>query len=395
MPPIWTDVTREFVRLEQWKAYARAARSLGLGYSAEKGYAALAIPPRPALQRLSETQADQMGLTAEERAQFDELAAQIDARYRSFEIPTQFEDPTMYPSLAMIFDAAYDRLEASYPLDPLPLFATSALGDVNALMKREPETNTPVIFFDVGLFRFLQAFGTIAGWAIPVLSREQLSRDEELAAVGPVRTMPMQAFDSFTDVFRRFVFAGTARTTEADLPYPEHNRSATMLLLTYMEHFVMGHELAHIVLRHGQGSMSRDEAWQQEYDADEVGVALVTGISRDMVGSGALGFWAAEMALTGLHLLDRALAVAEYGDRKFSWISQTHPDPLSRMQRLRENPEIPPEMIAGAGNLRATSQAAFQKLWELAAAQLILDRNGGRRPSVTWKQYSGSSFAAV
>lgn len=395
MLPQWTEVTREFVSSQQSKAYARAARSLGLGHSAEKGYAALAVPPRPPLRSLPEEAASEMGLTAEERQQFDELAARKDAEYRAREIPTQFEDSTMYPSLAMTFDETYRRLEErGFGVDPVPLFATTALGNVNAMMMREPETNTPIIFFDQGLFRFVYGFCLVAAWALPPLSRQQLSSDEALAALAPTHGMPAQASASFTDVFRRFVFAGMGRTAEARLPYPEHNRLAGMSLMSLMEYFVMGHELAHIILGHTQDAASPKGAWQQEYDADTVGVALVTAMSREILGSGAFGLWAAQMVLTGFNLLYRALAVAEHGDRKVSWISPTHPDPLTRRQHLRENPDIPPATVAAADTLRAMSDAVFQRLWEFAVMELMLDRNNGRQPFALWKQHTSTSIAA-
>jgi len=163
---------------------------------------------------------------------------------------------------------------------------------------------------------------------------------------------------------------------------------------------VMAHELSHLRLSHlSNPYRDRRGAWEQEFDADAAGMALVTGRKSGGQRSWALDVWACDLALTALHFLDLTLGVMAYGHRDLAWVSETHPDALSRRKRLRElalvsTKDVPDVARAAAGGLWRMSDALFGRLWEIVGPMLtVLRETRNARPSPLWRERIASIFA--
>jgi hypothetical protein len=282
------------------------------------------------------------------------------------------------------------------------LLATLASGQVNALIK-DYDSNTVVIFFERGLFHYFFEFAVALGWCLPPLGPLELTDNAALMALISVPsryTMPYEAPQILINVMHRYVVQGTPWASEHGSVGPAgHNVILTILLLSAMERFVMAHEISHVRLGHLDTPYNdQEDAWDQEFGADRAGFGLVltdgSGISR------AVLFWSCDLALTALYFLDRALATLAFRTaRKPKWVSKTHPDALTRRQRLRdalsrEELGLLKDETEGALMLCRMSDAILSKVWEMAVPSLLIRSQGqSAAPSPMWRDRIRSCFA--
>jgi hypothetical protein len=338
----------------------------------------------------------EFSFTPEDWLHFDRNVAALHKQYLSLGLPTPFEDPNRYAVMAMIFDGMQQELRRKGQfLKPRLFLATLPSGDVNATISIEPDTGAPVIFFEQGLFQFFYDFVLLVGWAVPPLSPQHLSDDMTLTQLRRRYTMPLHASEFFAATLYAYVVAGTPILAPSPLPRPTHNLLICMVLLAQMERFAMVHEMAHLTLGH----LNESPKWDHEHDADAAGLALVSKLAHENLGSWGVGFWACDLVLTSFNFLYRAIGLMKFGPRKLKWISKTHPDPLSRRSRLREmaagiTPNVPKIGLAAAGELCGMTDALFQRLWEISSAGLLMLYQKGARPSPVWNKWIKHNITA-
>ena len=323
--------------------------------------------------------AGEMGLGNDPRAAFEKLTGARDAS------PGDFEHPALRRAMLVTFDLMQRELDA---LDmqrlPSPWLATLASGDVNARIIEEARTRTKVMFFEHGLFRYFFDIAKLTAWVAPPLSVAQLGDDEALARLRPSHMMPPQATAYFAGTLFAYAASGTPMATASPIPEPAHNQKLAIVLLNHMERFVMAHEIAHLV----RGHLDEEPAPRQEFEADASSLMLVTLLSEQRHGSWAIGYWASELALVAMNFLYRAVGLVEFGAVRLAWASKTHPDPLARREALRGiwlEPRMPPAGVLAARGVCGMTEALFQRLWEFAAAALVLEHQRGTRAAASWK----------
>jgi hypothetical protein len=355
---------QRLIRSEQERAYRNLALKLGLGADPQKAYERLSGTP---LARTSHS---------------------------------PYEDPNRYQIMEMVLGSLQRAMAHSgaSPLDPAPAFATLPSGNVSAQVVIEPKTLTPVIFFEQGLFHFFFDFCHLIGWAVPPISERQLANDDALTDMVHRYTMPFQASESFVTSIGSYTFEGSPMVNGIRVPRPEHNMLVCRALLTLMERFVMAHEVAHIKFGHLLNSPGRNE----EFQADAASLGLLTYMTGDGV-VWSLAYWACELALVALNLLYRAIELAEFGGKKVTWIDNSHPDPITRRDALRQiwlEPSVPGKRpgeqatgVSAARELCGMSDALVQRLWEFATVALALSHQHGARPSPMWRALIDNTFA--
>jgi hypothetical protein len=342
-PAPWPAAVREFVEDRQERAYRRLGRELGLGSDAAKAFAQLTQPHMPMSMVLSPRFEDRLdvNLTTQGRLDFDATVKDSYVRYFSLMPPTRFEDPNRYRSMAMTLDQTLQTfVKRGQLLDHRPYIATMPSGDVNASIIVEPETNSPVIFFEHGLFQYIYAFVLLTAWGTPPLSLHDLTDDHSLARHRGPYTMPFEASEAFVGTLGSYVVDGIPSGNTHPLRMPEHNPVTPMFLLSLMEQFAMAHELSHIALGHlARRPRNRIEAWEQEYEADAHALLVMTEHAKDNGLGWGLAYWACDLTLTCFQVLDRGIALMAF-DTMPSWASKSHPDAGSRRHRLREIVEL-------------------------------------------------------
>ena len=424
----WTPEARNYVEALQERHYRKLSGLLGLGNDPKAAYRQLSRGTMTGEDLDIDKMKDKFApyLSETELAGSESEVRAIWDRY-TFDPPTPYEDPNWYRCMAMIFDDTTKIFAGKgKPISPEPMLATLASGNVNALITEETNTKVPIIFFDQGLFPFFFDIAKLAGWAFPPLSLHQLTDNRALSQIKSGYTMPFEASQFFGATLYAYVVGGAPIEKPSPLPNPSHNAFIGQMLLRGMESFIMAHELSHLTLHHLDNPYNdKRGAWQQEFDADEVAMVQIT----EGPGSWAFNFLCCDLALTALHFLDLSLAVLSYG-HKVPWISKTHPDALSRRERLRDlahlsRPPVFPisrnsikgfcrwadskigqfwlvanssdsgsSLIArlAARNLCAMTDAVFERLWGITQWSLLLAHTQKVRPAAVWKEMIAKSF---
>lgn len=387
------DETRAFIQGQQEREYRKLSLAMGLGADPRASCERITRPPMPVEHATPGTTESIGGLSAAMSAQLRAGVADLHQRYYALGVPTPFEDRNQYPMMAMMLD----ELQATFgrhggAIVPSPAVATLPSGEVDARVIVAPRSGVPVVFFEQGLFHYLGDFAWLMGWALPPIPVEALSADLALTGLPHSYTMPPEAPQYFASSLNAYVVSGTPLDTPTPIPRPAHNLPVAAVLLSLMQRFVMAHELSHIK----RGHLDQPPSMEQEYEADAWGMAFITRETLD-VGSWGLGFWACDLALTALHFLYLAIGIGQFGDAEPQWISPTHPDPLSRRNRLRRYwaaDDLPPFAVAAAGELCGMSDGLLANLWQWTTALLMAFHHKGARPSPLWKGLIGHTFTA-
>lgn len=439
----WPSTIREFVHAKQERAYRRLGVQLGLGPDPAKAFARFSRPKMPLSYISARKWAADFGvkLTAVQERDLDAHLATIYSSYFSEEPPTSFEEPNRYGIMVKNRDFAQQAYaSAGISISPQPFLATLPSGHTNAAISVEPETGSPVVFFEAGLFEFLHDFSVLVAWAAVPISFKEFYNDEALAQLRGPHIMPFQTSDFFVDTLYAYVVSGTPIVEHNRKPNPAHNLLIATELYSKMTQFVMAHEFAHLHLGHLENPPGNQrEAWAQEYEADTLAVLALTKLAQENGMSWAVAFWACDLALTFLHILDEAILTMAF-DSQPSWVSRTHPESLSRRRRLREiieigylsssgwtkirhllkrgaasfgrgsTPEfqfyrsfreidlrlasyVNPIRRKAVGELCGMTDALLGRLFAFAMIPLVLGRQRGARPSVIWNKHIASSFA--
>jgi hypothetical protein len=409
----WTEEACEFVRNRQEDEYQTLAGKLNLGNDPKKAYEKLSGPVMPidyvSADKFIEAFGDAGVLLGEHaRAYAHASITKMYQHYWSLALPTEYESQDRYSSMMLTFESLRNALnKKACCLDAIPLLASLPTGDVNARVLAVPSTGCPVLFFEQGLFRFFHDFAKALSWAFPPISPLQMYDDKAIRQMRTRYTMPEQASRDFTVVLGSYVSEGSTTGISHLINVAPYNRLLAGGLLQAMEWFIMGHELAHLVLGHLEPSNltdNRDELWEREYEADLFSVELLIEIAKSDGADWAFNFWACDVALTLFICLYRAIALLEFGPNEPRWVSRTHPDPASRRLRLRQ--AVQNEKYSWQGRLRSglgmgtaagalcgMSNALLQRLYEMMALEFLIAHQRKVRPSPIWKNVVAHTFA--
>jgi hypothetical protein len=361
--PTYPAVVRAFIEAEQSDAYGRLARILKLGNPS---------------------------------AAFDLLHASetLLEEYRDVEPPTRYESVTDYALMHIALSGLSDawRIGSKHE-GAAPHLATLPTGDVNARAVTDPDSQSPVIFFEQGLIRYLYNFAQLVAWAIPPLSWEQLSDDKALTQLVRRYTMPPAASGSFVKALYTYVSSGAVRSaTQSIIPQPKHNIPVAATIVSLMERFVMAHELAHVACGH----LPLKQAPEHEFEADIYALSTMVAVAQARGQYCAVSLWACDLALTSFHILNRAIGTLAFGGNKLKWMSNTHPDDLARRHHLRAGMnhfrEYIPDSIAAVRELLGMTDFLLGRLWEFAEVSLTIGHAQKDRPSPLWKMRTDYYF---
>lgn len=387
LPP-WPQAAREYVEAQQERHYRELGEELGLGSNPKAAYDRLSGEEMPRDQiDPGKLRYDYGANSAFSPSQWSQFGSVVDAtwqRFTSVQPPTSYEDPNLYRSLVRTFEEVQASVVGDHEqFDTQVLLATLAAGHVNAIMSEEPNTGAPLLYFERGLFKFFHQFAMLTAWCSPPIAPHDIYNDQALADIPSRYTMPPQSSEFFVQLYLSYAITGTPIRIQ-DIAIPSHNIFAAIYLLPAMERFMMAHELCHLHLGHLRHPYAdKAGAWDQEFEADVEGLSLMQASAWR-----AVDFWAADLAMTALHFLDATLAILSYGARG-RWISQTHPDYLSRRKYLREAVEaadsVPKTTRSAAYGLWRMTDAIFQGLWEIASPLLLLTYMQNQRPSAMWR----------
>jgi hypothetical protein len=193
-----------------------------------------------------------------------------------------------------------------------------------------------------------------------------------------------------------YVIEGTPRNVQRPQSIP-YNGLLTENLFNLMLGFVVAHEIGHLELGHmGNPTATKED----EYAADRFAMEAIGEVSRQLTGSWALGFWASQIALFAMEMLDDALWVFDRGtgSHEMQWVSEFYPSEAERRQHLYNLAEEASRGVATAAARRVSHLSAkvFSHLWYDAELDLMTTRQMLRpdrvRPSKLWMSRIEMSF---
>jgi hypothetical protein len=393
--PVWPDAVREYVEYKQETAYRLLGDMTGKDGDPEAVREMLIGKRVPSVKQTPEQVRDELKLAGkfspEAWEKVKHQIKQVEAAPRTIPTPTRYEDPKTYKLMNEFRLIIMERAaKVGRPIDFPPFLASLPSGDVNARISVIPESEQPVLFFEQGLIQFLLDFAALASWVVPVLPPEDLS-DKTLATIPPHHTMRFEGSTYFASSLRSYVVDGNPAVGSVLVPPRPENAFLYEVLFMRMMMFVFIHEFQHLRLGHlARKDTSKESLWKCEYEADIAAATFIT----DIMGGWALSFWACDLVLIAFNFLDRALAVFEFGDNKISWISQTHPESISRRKALFDSvgAGVSRGSRAAGGNLFAMDQALFQRIWLIIAPGFVSAHLSGVRPSPMWSEKMARSM---
>jgi hypothetical protein len=400
--PVWPEEVRRYVEYRQEVAYRQLGDRMGIAGDPDIVRDRLLGGRRATAKEAPEKVRDQFGLkdqfTPQDWERVKQAIARQEAEPSLTPAPTRFEDERTYRLMNEIRVLIIERArKIGHQIDFPPFLATLPSGDVNARISVPPGSSQPVMFFEQGLVQFLLDFAALAVWVAPDLPKGDFG-DAVLAGLTPRHTMPPQASMHFQQSLMSYVVSGNPASGAVVVPPPQHALFLFESLFMYMMMFVLLHELEHLRRGHlAAQDFSKDALYAREFEADLGAGALVTRLGASS-GAWGLSFWACDLVLIAFNFLDRTLGFFSFGDRKLSWISQTHPEAIRRRQALHSGigSGVPTQARAAGGNVAAMNQALFQRLWEIALSQFgtfVPLQAAGKRPSPIWSERIERSFA--
>jgi hypothetical protein len=285
-----------------------------------------------------------------------------------------------------------------------PLVGRLPTGQLNAVSMRVPgRSGAYLVLIEDQLALFASKLSKAVAWAIPHGPADGTGNLTFQVGVPTVteriRADPEVA-ERFAEIVVAYATTGTVGAAGHHLLPPGYLHFAYSLV-TALEYFVLGHEYAHILNGHldttpvRTGALPATEAealaysWQQELDADLVGMilsinALIDHERLDM----DFGFAGIGLFFDALDVMDRAVALLQTGDENARQIG-SHPPSELRKQRLRE---FLPRM-AGDDSERAKVALGLAEvqgeiirlLWERARPVLVDLRRRGVPAALTWR----------
>jgi hypothetical protein len=315
----------------------------------------------------------------------------VNLRKPDLESVTPYENSQLIRLLTILYSIQNNHVEYR---GGAPAFASLPSGQPNAMVMIEPRTETPIIFFERGLFQYFYDFARVVAWGFPPLTNAHFQSTKSLASLPKRYTRPFESTGYFAALLHAYVVSGTPLMGQSPLPDPP-NEELAILLVNYLEQFVLAHEFAHVTERHAMLQKKGHALESLEFDADGIGLKTVSAVVRGEGHCWPLGPWAIDVALSALHLLDRAIIILTAGHTHVSWRGGTHPQPVVRREKLRESAiDAAPRRLDArvAKTLFSMTDAILGSLLEFSDAALMLSYHQGKRASPLWREHVQDHF---
>jgi hypothetical protein len=406
-PKVWSTAARNALKREQERRYSALGQMYGLGSDPEAAYRFLGHPKIPMerldLKGFEESYRDT--LSSEEMNQARGYFSDWLEKYYKASLPTPYEDPSLYPMLLEMADTLEASVNARSPLlQSYPLIGTVPSGLINAKAVILPKTNDYLILFEQGLFRFVGHMAKLVSEALPPLARAGTSW-KFTQPINPYSILEnnTRIANRFAEVLYAYVVLGDPMQVE-EYSLATGNKATYGMLLRCSEFFILGHEYSHIILKHltrakrmptdfgGELAEEIQRNWQDEYDADQVGVSIMGSVMRDTHVDLDLSYWGAEFFFVAMEILDKCISLLATGAEAGDEVSPSHPPFAERRSNLRK---VIRDAVSDTGEVdRAVTLAQnvgmiLTLLWEKTKAKVALDYTRGIRPSPLWHRAVG------
>jgi hypothetical protein len=307
-----------------------------------------------------------------------------------------FEEPAMYKimlNLAAQIEGAVNDL--SFKLPSKPIIGTLPTSELNARFFHVPESDQYLIIFDYGMFIFALLLSKIVSMAFPLTHGEnntiKFVLDDE--AIDKQLAENSVIVQRFQELFTAHILYGSPAKAPAYTLDKNYYKVAQMLW-KLMELFIIGHEYGHFILGHtdspkaevtmvGEKTKAFLPVWNQELDADAIGLSLLLRASTQGGTDPAFCFCGVNLLLSCSDIIDRAWSMVKYGNENHRQSQETHPPSHVRCERLRETlrswlPDGQAETLIRVGG---KVERIVEQLWKRTRPVFCQYFHEGRRPA--------------
>lgn len=239
-----------------------------------------------------------------------------------------------------------------------PQFGTLPIGSLNATSYGF-SNNERLIVFESELMQFCNLIAKIIAKSIPFDgSNDKINFQFDEQLIFKQIDQNPEIFQHFEELILGFIITGRATSATAYILESPFNQIADHLRLS-MEVFVMGHEYAHILLRHLDSvdtikkNINSDSvfniiySWSQEYDADRLGLPLmICALMNQNRPYLDLSYGGADLFFSSYDVIARAKSIILNGTDEYYWCGGkpdgklgSHPPAHKRRENLRETME--------------------------------------------------------
>lgn len=380
---------RDYLRVLQEREYAR------LGKKPRDYRAFLGLNADPLARELAKRQKPRS--PHEDPLPYD-LARSYLSSIDVTNLPTPYENPIAYSILARATTEIENSGERifGWKYKDKPTIGTLPLGKVNASTIRVPFTEQYVIVFQENLLTFVSLCAKVVAASIPsdgsaepaTFSYAPNDIDEKLSSNQVI-------LRRFTDLLRSYLLEGRPHAN-GQYVLVQPNRRYSEILIQAAELFALGHEHAHAMKGHLTQSMTEASiesapmdgipfSWEQEIEADEVGVMLAVATMKHMGYDATFGYSGADFFCTAMDIVDQAVGLFRpqtFSDSR----KRLHPPWTQRREHLRQS------LSNGIGSDKAmipltvarSIEHILTSLWSAARQTLIASQHDGASLSPIW-----------
>lgn len=329
----WSSRARSVVSEWQERLYGQLAEDLGWGWDPQRAFKHFSTPQlakddyRLSVDRLRDIHG--RGYYAEETWQEIERAwNEYKETYYHIEPPTKYEDAHIYSNALANLSVLTPLIEHVMPghMSRTPRIATLPSGDLMAKIKKIRGSDEVVILIQQGLAGFIYHFSNIVACAIPT---KVIKSRKPVPSAKDGNPGDAELVDYAARYLANLIDAYVVNGDPYLLSNPNlrgrafYNQSVIGIA---MRQFPISHELTHLVYRHIDAKpSSKDDAWNREFLADELGSSLVGGFAKVYDSESLIpSIWAVDVVLAGFEMLLECVALLDAGSKRVP-DSGTHP----------------------------------------------------------------------
>jgi hypothetical protein len=312
------------------------------------------------------------------------------------ELPTRLEDPFAYSLMLHLLDEIEDAARSLSKHVRRPIVGTIPTRHVNALAVLVPDCPDYLVIFDPEVFMFALLMSKCVVKALPFrgatsdsMTLSTTDRDVQQQVDGDPEVV-----ERFRDVLLAYLLTGEPGNAQPYLPEEPYGTLAGRLRQS-MEIFIMGHEYAHIACGHlsrvkvmgatlaGQSVEEIEWSWDQEYEADALGLRLMLHALDKRGYDLAQSYWGADMFFSCLDVVEQAVSILRKG-YIVRTASPTHPPTSDRRHALRTLMRDLHRGDLAAIALAETLERTVMLLWERTKPRLLLLHQAGQKLAPSW-----------
>lgn len=330
----------------------------------------------------------------------EETRANMRASIQEVELQSEFEDPFGYVVLETLVDRTQEAFaRAGIVIGDRPLFGTVPAAGLDVMTTRVPFTSTNLVLVNKYFFPFCYFVSKLI---IMMLPYRRISRSESSLVFDADKVKRRLRHQPWLLVLFAVLIASYAMTGRPFLmrrvPLRREVAGPIMEILTTIEVFTVGHELGHVISKHGgttvatvAGDLTVEEIkyWHhQEKEADILGAlaAFTDGLKRgttfQLSGVGPI------IALSAAGMVVDARSVLQTGVVSES-ASETHPPLMERLGVLNEayerlNQPFPQSQQTAYRQARSEVAMIMDNVWSAIIPVLSGLRKAGYGGSISW-----------